>query len=82
MGSHSLSNETNVRSFVQVIQDLYMVPFDRWPGYLDNSVAGGIPSGMSVFESLVKEAAEEASIDEGLTRTLARCAGSISYYNQ
>ncbi|KIM60527.1 hypothetical protein SCLCIDRAFT_1216812 [Scleroderma citrinum Foug A] len=53
-----------------------------WPGYLDNSVAGGIPSGMSAFESLVKEAAEEASIDEAITKTFARCAGSISYYNQ
>ncbi|KAL4072153.1 NUDIX hydrolase domain-like protein [Scleroderma yunnanense] len=53
-----------------------------WPGYLDNSVAGGIPSGMSAFESLVKEAKEEASIDEDITRTLAKCAGSISYYYQ
>ena len=32
-----------------------------WPGYLDNSVAGGIPAGLGVFESLVKEAMEEAS---------------------
>ncbi|KAI6026025.1 NUDIX hydrolase domain-like protein [Pisolithus marmoratus] len=53
-----------------------------WPGYLDNSVAGGIPSGMSAFDSLVKEAAEEASIDEGITRKYARCVGSISYYLQ
>ncbi|KAI6160798.1 NUDIX hydrolase domain-like protein [Pisolithus thermaeus] len=53
-----------------------------WPGYLDNSVAGGIPSGMSAFESLVKEAAEEASIDIGITSKYARCAGSISYYRQ
>lgn len=45
-------------------------------------MAGGIPSGMSAFESLVKEAAEEASIDEAITKTFARCAGSISYYNQ
>ncbi|KIO11294.1 hypothetical protein M404DRAFT_994966 [Pisolithus tinctorius Marx 270] len=53
-----------------------------WPGYLDNSVAGGIPSGMSAFDSIVKEAAEEASIDEDITRRLAKCAGSISYYLQ
>lgn len=53
-----------------------------WPGYLDNSVAGGIPSGMSVFESLVKEAAEEASIDQEITSKYAKCAGSISYYRQ
>lgn len=54
----------------------------RWPGYLDNSVAGGIPSGMSVFESLVKESMEEASIDESIVRTYAKCVGSVSYYFQ
>ncbi|KAF8837002.1 hypothetical protein BDN67DRAFT_910047 [Paxillus ammoniavirescens] len=51
-----------------------------WPGYLDNSVAGGIPSGMSIFESLVKESMEEASIDEDIVRTHTKCAGFISYY--
>jgi hypothetical protein len=52
----------------------------RWPGYLDNSVAGGIPSGMSNFETLVKESMEEASIEENLVRTHAKCAGAVSYY--
>ncbi|KAF8548291.1 hypothetical protein OG21DRAFT_1449315 [Imleria badia] len=51
-----------------------------WPGYLDNSVAGGIPSGMSTFEALVKESMEEASIEENIVRTRAKCAGSVSYY--
>ncbi|KAH0831206.1 vacuolar protein sorting-associated protein 26-domain-containing protein [Lanmaoa asiatica] len=53
-----------------------------WPGYLDNSVAGGIPSGMSIFENLVKESMEEASIGENIVRTHAKCAGSVSYYFQ
>lgn len=54
----------------------------RWPGYLDNSVAGGMPSGMTIFENLVKESMEEASIDENIIRTHAKCAGSVSYYFQ
>lgn len=51
-----------------------------WPGYLDNSVAGGIPAGYKPFEALVKEAMEEASIEEDIVRGLARCTGSISYF--
>ncbi|KAI0342516.1 nudix hydrolase 20 [Trametopsis cervina] len=51
-----------------------------WPGYLDNSVAGGIPAGLSPFESLVKEAMEEASIDEDIVRNYAKGVGSISYF--
>ncbi|KAJ3874201.1 NUDIX hydrolase domain-like protein [Lentinula edodes] len=51
-----------------------------WPGYLDNTVAGGIPSGMGVFESLVKECMEEASITADVVRKYTRCVGSISYF--
>ncbi|KZT63472.1 hypothetical protein DAEQUDRAFT_733767 [Daedalea quercina L-15889] len=50
-----------------------------WPGWLDNSVAGGIPSGLSAFESLVKESMEEASIEEAIVRKHARSVGSVSY---
>lgn len=53
-----------------------------WPGYLDNSVAGGIPSGYEVFESLVKEAMEEASIPEDIVRKYAKSVGSVSYFYQ
>lgn len=60
---------------------MHVVSF-RFPGYLDNSVAGGIPSGVSVFENLVKESLEEASIEENIVRKYAKCAGSISYYYQ
>ncbi|KAK4052547.1 hypothetical protein OIO90_004315 [Microbotryomycetes sp. JL221] len=34
-----------------------------WPGYLDNTVAGGISSGDSPFNSIVRECQEEASFD-------------------
>lgn len=55
-------------------------PICRWPGYLDNTVAGGIPSGMGVFESLVKECMEEASITADVVRKYTRCVGSVSYF--
>ncbi|KAE9402651.1 hypothetical protein BT96DRAFT_879286 [Gymnopus androsaceus JB14] len=51
-----------------------------WPGYLDNTVAGGTPSGMGMFESLVKECMEEASIAEDVVKKHARSTGSISYF--
>ena len=51
-----------------------------WPGWLDNSVAGGIPSGFGAFESLVKESMEEASIGEDIVRKHARAVGSVSYF--
>ncbi|KAF8199336.1 NUDIX hydrolase domain-like protein [Mycena galopus ATCC 62051] len=51
-----------------------------WPGYLDNTVAGGIPSGMSIFEAMVKECMEEASLGEEIVRTHVRAVGCISYF--
>ncbi|KAG6906591.1 hypothetical protein DXG01_012994 [Tephrocybe rancida] len=51
-----------------------------FPGLLDNTVAGGIPSGMPVFESMVKECMEEASIADHIVRKYARAVGSISYF--
>ncbi|KAH9984843.1 NUDIX hydrolase domain-like protein [Russula vinacea] len=53
-----------------------------YPGMLDNSVAGGIPGGTSAFDSLVKEAAEEASLDPQLVRKRARAVGAVSYYRR
>lgn len=52
----------------------------RWSGYLDNSVAGGIPSGMGNFEALVKESMEEASLDEDIVRKHALAVGVVSYF--
>ena len=48
------------------------------PGKLDQLVAGGQPAGISVRENLIKEAAEEASIAEGLVAR-AVSVGGISY---
>lgn len=48
------------------------------PGKLDNLVAGGQPAGLGLIENLVKEAKEEAAIDEALARR-ARPTGYISY---
>jgi 8-oxo-dGTP pyrophosphatase MutT (NUDIX family) len=49
---------------------------------LDNSVAGGIAGGTTAFDTLVKEAAEEASLDPRLVRKKARSVGVVSYYRQ
>ncbi|KAJ3553337.1 hypothetical protein NM688_g3668 [Phlebia brevispora] len=51
-----------------------------WPGYLDNSVAGGIAAGTGVFETLVKECMEEASIQEELIKKYAKSVGSVTYF--
>jgi len=51
-----------------------------FPGFLDNTVAGGIPSGMPVFESLEKECMEEASLGADVVRKHVRGAGAISYF--
>jgi 8-oxo-dGTP pyrophosphatase MutT (NUDIX family) len=48
------------------------------PGQLDNLIAGGVPAGLSVEETLVKEAEEEASVPAHLAVT-ARRAGRVSY---
>ncbi len=48
------------------------------PGKLDHIVAGGVPAGLSPFECLIKEAAEEAAIPEALAAT-ARHVGEIRY---
>lgn len=48
------------------------------PGQLDNIVAGGIPAGLDAAATLLKEAAEEASIPADLARR-ARPVGRVSY---
>lgn len=48
------------------------------PGKLDHVVAGGVPAGLTPFETLVKEAAEEASIPPEIA-TQARLVGQLSY---
>ncbi|KAF8417048.1 NUDIX hydrolase domain-like protein [Tirmania nivea] len=51
-----------------------------YPGYLDNTVAGGLAAGYTAFETVVKECAEEASLPEELVREKAKCVGAISYF--
>jgi len=48
------------------------------PGKLDHLVAGGLPSHISAFDNLMKEAAEEASIPKELARR-ANPAGALAY---
>lgn len=49
-------------------------------GMLDNTVAGGIATGENVFESMVREAKEEASLPEELVRKSAKAAGTVTYF--
>ncbi|KAG8903485.1 hypothetical protein FRB99_003228 [Tulasnella sp. 403] len=49
-----------------------------WGGYLDNTVAGGIPWGLTPTEALIKESMEEASLSEDVA-SKAKCAGCITY---
>ncbi|CUA69905.1 Thiamine pyrophosphokinase [Rhizoctonia solani] len=53
-----------------------------WPGFLDNSVAGGIPVGISPFESMIKECEEEASLAEDVARKHVKGVGAVSYFFQ
>lgn len=48
------------------------------PGKLDNLVAGGVPSGLTPAQTLLKEAAEEASVPPGLAAR-ARRVSRVSY---
>ncbi len=48
------------------------------PGKLDHVVAGGVPAGLTPFETLVKEAAEEASIPPHLANQ-ARLVSHLTY---
>ncbi|KAF7193882.1 hypothetical protein HII31_04772 [Pseudocercospora fuligena] len=52
-----------------------------YPGMLDNTVAGGIATGESPFESLVRESAEEASLPEDVVRKGAKAAGTVTYFH-
>lgn len=51
-----------------------------WPGYLDNSAAGGISAGDMPFESMVRECGEEAGLEEDVVRRLMKQTGVISYF--
>ncbi|PVH68327.1 hypothetical protein DL98DRAFT_662230 [Cadophora sp. DSE1049] len=50
-----------------------------YPGLLDNCVAGGISTGEIPFESLIREAHEEASLPADLVRKNVKACGTLSY---
>lgn len=52
-----------------------------YPSMLDNTVAGGIAAGEVPFESLVREAMEEASLPEPLIRRKAKATGCVTYFH-
>ncbi|TVY32916.1 Uncharacterized protein LOCC1_G008249 [Lachnellula occidentalis] len=50
-----------------------------YPDCLDTTVAGGVTAGEGPFECVVREAGEEASLDEGVVREDAKSVGCLSY---
>ena len=51
-----------------------------YPGMLDNTVAGGMSFREEPFESIVREATEEASLPEALVRSQTQACGTVSYF--
>ncbi len=52
-----------------------------YPGMMDNTVAGGLTTGENVFDCLIREASEEASLPENLVRQKARPCGTVTYFH-
>ncbi|KAL2851559.1 NUDIX hydrolase domain-like protein [Aspergillus pseudoustus] len=52
-----------------------------YPGMLDNAAAGGLETGMSALEGVVRETVEEASLDERVVRMGVRSTGALSYFH-
>ncbi|KAL3445007.1 hypothetical protein BJX65DRAFT_319683 [Aspergillus insuetus] len=52
-----------------------------YAGMLDSAAAGGLETGMVPLEGVVREAVEEASLDEDVVRDGLRCVGALSYYH-
>lgn len=50
-----------------------------YPGMLDSTVGGSMPTGETPLECLVREAGEEASFSEDLVRANAKACGTVSY---
>ena len=50
-------------------------------GMLDNTVAGGIPTGESALECLVREAQEEASLPEDIVSKDVKSVGTVTYFH-
>lgn len=52
-----------------------------YPSLLDQTVAGGISTGETAFESLVRESEEEACLPASLVRRKAISAGAVTYFH-
>ncbi|KAF2488115.1 NUDIX hydrolase domain-like protein [Neohortaea acidophila] len=50
-------------------------------GMLDNTVAGGMATGETPFECLVREADEEASLPEAVVRKGVKAVGTVTYFH-
>lgn len=51
----------------------------RFPGMLDSTVGGCMPTGETPFECLVRECEEEVSFPPALTRQYAKACGTMNY---
>lgn len=63
----------------------YCFPFlrfgtPRWPSYLDNTVAGGITAGDTPYASILRECAEEASLDPQIVEDRIRFGSVVVYH--
>ena len=50
-----------------------------YPSLLDSTVGGGLPTGETPFDCLIRESAEEASFSEDLIRARAKACGTVNY---
>lgn len=50
-------------------------------GMLDNTVAGGVSVGETPFQSLVREAQEEANLPEDIIRKGTKATGTVTYFH-
>ena len=51
----------------------------KHPGMYDNTVGGGMSNGESPFECIIREAEEEAGLNQGRLRREIRAGGTITY---
>lgn len=50
-----------------------------YPGMMDNTVAGGLSTGESPFDCMIRESMEEASLPEEIV-SRAKCCGTLTYH--
>ncbi|MCJ1445176.1 MAG: hypothetical protein MMC23_005681 [Stictis urceolatum] len=81
MIGYTFSSPTKTLDSLQIWVPRRAQTKQTYGGMLDNTVAGGIATGEDQFESLVREAGEEASLPEEFVRKEARAAGAVSYFH-